>query len=97
MNKHSVKTRVAIVNDSDITMEEMNDVDHNVNHNVNDDANRDADVDGGDVEANTIKFTGCKYNHGNKGPSKRGFDLTLSRDAADWFVYSGALGKLLLN
>jgi len=42
-------------------------------------------------DVSTIKFTGCKYNHGNKGPSKRGFDLTVSTDPDDWFMYSGSL------
>lgn len=44
-----------------------------------------------DENRNRVKFTGCKYNHGNKGPSKKGFDLSLSTNSEDWFKYSGSL------
>lgn len=37
-----------------------------------------------------ITFKSCKYNHGNKGPSKSGFDLTVSTDSNDWFYLSGS-------
>ena len=38
-----------------------------------------------------VTFTGCKYNHGNKGPSKRGFDITVSTNPNDWFLHSNFL------
>lgn len=41
----------------------------------------------------TVVFKNCKYNQGNKGPSKSGsgFTLTLSTNPDDWFVQSNCL------
>ena len=61
--------------------------------------NKSDNIGGGDSDesegSNIITFVNCKYNHGNKGPSKRGFTLTLSRDPKDWF--SDHSGLLICN